>query len=900
MSYKNIFFDKKAKQIHISSEYGYEVFEYEPYFYVKTNEYTGLKSLYGDNVKKITNSGKLFYFQRNNITTFESDVRTETQFLVDHFWEEKEPAKNNKIVFIDIETEIDRSRGFSKPNNPFNRITAITCKTYGTNEITTFLLDLNNDYKNKNSYNFVRVFSDELTMLKEFLVWWNYDCKPDIVSGWNSNGFDLPYIYKRLERLFGENNLCNNLSPISNVFYNPKKNKVSIAMISTLDYLILYKKFNPEQKPSYKLDNVAEDELGEKKVQYEGTLQDLYERDIDEYVRYNIQDVDLLLKFEDKFKFITRTISLAKIGNVQYEEALSAVSLTDGLCLTFSKEQGIILQDKPNKYFSKFFDQEDIDKETEKDIEDKIVGAYVKPSKKGRYKWTFDLDLTSLYPSIIMTNNISPETKFAKIRNYIDVWMEKEKTHFRINHEIFDPKKEYPDLDREINIIVDFEDNSRSLKIKTMGDLYSFVHEYNLTFSGNGIFYKKDEKGLIPKIIEYLFEKRTQFKDLRDKYIDENDKEKADYYDNEQWKTKIVLNSIYGVLTNKYFRFFDKDNAQSITLTGRFVNQSAIHEVQKRHHEYKDFVKSKEEIYIPKDVRPLFLDPIFTGDTDSLIMSAVPSLYYKFGNEWESWNNEKIIKNIYDITHNVRDYVNERIVNFSKSWLNSENNKLFFKEEWISEVSFFLGVKKRYANRLKLKEGKETDKMDIKGLDAVRSSFPKVCQKFMKELLDKILHFEDKKEIDNFVLNFYSFLKNNYKNDLTLISSISSANNLIKYTNKHKVPKKGTPIHVKGAIHYNNLLSSFKQYTTVQSISEGDKIMYVYLNQNPYGFDCFSIPLDYLVPDEIMEFVLSNINVNHTVESLLDNKIEKYYEALDWNLPKQNQQEDLLKELFGI
>jgi DNA polymerase elongation subunit (family B) len=888
MAYKNIYFDRYESQIYLTSDdAGLQVMPFYPYGFIQTNQSSEIKSLFGDNLRLVQGRKALKDALDKGYTLYESDVRPETRFLIDNFLEDHRVATTNTIVFLDIETEVSRSKGFAPPTDPFNKVTAITCIVYNTGEKVTFLLDEDDRYRNTNEYDFVRTYRSEMKMLKEFLIWWN-SFQIDIISGWNSSWFDIPYLYHRINRVFGDLEISLGLSPIRQIYWNDRKKTASLAMLSHLDYMVLYKKYTPDMKPTYKLDYISKEELGEQKVPYDGTLQDLYERDIDEYVRYNVVDVDLLIKFEDKFRFIQRTVSLAKIGNVSYESALSAVALTDGMCLTYARHKGIVLPNAPIPIDN----QDDEDYDSSK----KIVGAYVKPSKRGRFRWAFDLDLTSLYPSIIMTNNVSPETKVATVRNYIDVWSERDTTMFRVNYPIFDASLKKPDPSNAINITVDEISTGKVHDFKTFGDLSAYLTRNNYTISGNGIIYDQAKVGLVPEIVQDLFVKRVEYKDLRDKYIDEGDSNKADFYDNEQWKMKIVLNSIYGVLTNKFFRFFDIDNAQTVTMTGRFVTQSAISEVHTIHHYLQNNLRGPKP---SQSLGELFEDPIYTGDTDSIIMSPVPILHYEYGDEWESWDKDKIVQAILKISHKMRDKINARMDLFASDWLHSKNNRLSFKEEWIGESAFFTGVKKRYAIKLVFKEGKPVTKLDIKGLDVVRSSFPKSCQNFMKELLIKLLDFRDKVEIDDYVLQFLDQIKFNLNGDYDMISPISSAKNMEKYAKKDGHFPNGTPIHVKASHNFNFLLEVFGKQFEYQGINEGDKIRYCYLyTTNPYGLKELATPLDSIIPHEVEEFMDDWVDSVKTVDGLLKKKLETYYDALGWGAII-DAREDIEQILFG-
>lgn len=874
MSFKNIYYDQNKNTIHLWTDDGYTSFPYENYGYILTNRETTYQTIFGSPVIPVPEENLSNF--RGKI--FESDVKPEIRTLVDLYFQEESPAKTIKTMVIDIETEISRVTGYSRPPEARNEITAITSIMLESGEKKTLLVDPLGRYENRYGYDFVETFPNEIMLLKRFLRYLR-EVNPDIFIGWNSTAFDIPYIYSRLFRTLGKKK-ADLISPIGLCYYNLKKNKVKIAGISDLDYMALYKKYTQNQRPSYSLKYISQVELGQTKIDYDGNLQDLYENDIDKYVYYNVTDVDLIIKLEKKLKFLNKAVTLAHLGHVPYEDVLSAVLHSEGLFLTETKKMNLVCPNKPDILWDM-----DSNDDTNKD---KIVGAFVKPSRKGRYEYTYDEDLTSLYPMIDVTLNISPETKFAMIRDYINVWQEKDKTHFEFNVDLFDVTRKTPDLSKEINIVIDLLDGSKSYKISTMGQLVSFLQEYNLTMSGNGVFYKKDKMGIIPIIILKYFSKRKEFKDLRDKAIEEGNQELEEYYDQMQWSYKIIINSLYGVLANKYFRFFDKDNAQSITLTGRFTNMTGMDVVFKYHHKLMENCKHPMD----EHMRSLYQDPILTGDTDSIIMTAVPVLHHKYGEEWKDIPEEQLLDNTLKLSIFIAEKINKRMDIFAKYWLNADKNYLSFKQEWVGRVGFYTGVKKRYANKIVIQEGIKKEKLDIKGLDIVRSSFPKDCQDFMRNILTKILSFEQKEDIDSYVVDFYDKMKkieyagglrNEKDFDIFSLATISSVNKYDDYVGAQFTYRKGTPVAVKSAVHYNKFLKVNNIENEYQNISMGDKIAWIYLNSNIFGFPSVALPLDHRIPDNFIEFVYTNADLNKAVKSLLHKKVKLYYDAMEWD-----------------
>lgn len=872
--YKNIYYDRYTDLIHLwDSKQGYFELVHKPYCYIKSKENTGFKTIFGQSVKKFED---LHLLKGKAVETFENDVFTEIRFLVDHYFDNDELPKNLRILSLDIETAKSKDRGYSSPREAFNPVLSISFLLHGGQK-RVLLLDVDGRYKNKNNYDFVEIFTSEIHLLKRFL---NYlhEVRPDIITGWNSEGYDIPYLYNRIARVIG-GGVENNISPIRKCYYREKAGAVQIGGLSHLDYMLLYKNYTYKNLPSYSLNYVSKYELGESKVEYQGILQELYERDIDEFVRYNIQDTDLIEKLDDKLGFINQNITVAVNSCVPYEFALHSTLYQEGRFLSETKKKNLVVPNKPN---------------ITKDYP--LIGAFVKESKAGLFDWVYDQDLASLYPFIIVTLNLSPETKVGKIRDFMDVWKEKNKAvQFKINKSIFDPSSKVPDMDKEINIIVDMNDG-RSLKMKTMGDLYSFMDKENLTLSGFGIFFSKDKLGIIPEIMLKTYEERSEFKKLRNKYLSEGNKDLADFYENKQMGWKILLNSFYGVMGNPKFRFFDPDLAQSITMTGRYVTQSGMDEVIRTHKKMFDGLPDDLKNKIDSKMKDLFDDPHLTGDTDSVILTAMPILYSKFGHDWRDIDENVLVDFVSKASKKISTIINKRMDIFAKNWLNSDKNYLMFKEEWVAKRGFYVGVKKRYANWIIWKEGvtipPEDRVPEVKGLDIVRSDFPPHLQDFMRNILEDILQNgeRNKDHILQHIVSFKQNMKGDEFDDIEKIAKVVSANNLDKYQSQKHDGRwhKGTPYHLIGAIYYNKFLSVNGLENDYQKISEGDKIAFLYLKPNVYGFDRVAYPIDHGRPEEFHRFLDENVDKIKCVKTLLDNKLQTYFNALDWDRPNEN------------
>lgn len=649
----------------------------------------------------------------------------------------------------------------------------------------------------------------------------------------NCDRFDIPFIYNRIKRLLGKS-VANRLSPIDHVFYSPYRERFVIGGISVIDYMSVYKKFSYKELPSYALNAVSLTELERGKIEYEGNLDDLMANDIDTFIEYNITDVELVLELDKKLQYIDLIRGICHIGHVPYEDFVYSSKYLEGALLTYLKRINIVAPNKPADGREKL-------EEMKESGELGFIGAYVKDPIPGKYQWMYDLDLTSLYPSILMTLNISPETKIAKIENWdAEAFVRGDLTELIINGEVVSAAK-----------------------------FRAFLEKYKYSVASNGVMYNTEIIGLIPAILNEWFDKRVEYKNEMKKWGNEGDTEKYEFYKKRQLIQKILLNSLYGVLGLPNWRWYDIDNAEAVTLSGQTVikkTQDAIN------HKYNTELKTTG------------IDYVQYVDTDSVFVSCLPLVTNRYP-EIDIDDVPAMTTKIYEIATEVQNYVNSFYDVFSKRFLNVEDHRLEIKQEMIARSGFWL-KKKRYALWIISDNGVPVDKLEVKGLDVVRSSFPRSFQKFMKQLLVDILKSRDKLEIDEEILMF----KQNMKS--TLFIEVAK-NSSIKDIKKYELPvkgevigkfAKGTPMHVKAAISYNKLLKVFKCPPKYAPIKNGDKIKITYLKENIYGLKSLAFRGDG-DPPEILQFIQENFDVNKIYNSELNKKIVGFYDALNWDHP---------------
>ncbi len=777
-------------------------------------------SLYGDRLKKVTQ------FDKDDPTLHESDVPPTTRFLVDQYGDSDEASTGHRIMFFDIEVEV--TEGFPDVMKAVNPITSIALYDSTTEKYFTYVFDPN---KRLESYTkddqVVEIYETEYEMLNQFFQKY-LEIRPTIISGWNSEFFDIPYLYNRAVRILGPE-VANLLSPISQVIYSDYKKKHTIAGVSSLDYLQLYRQFTFTQQSSYRLDYIGEVEVGMKKVDYTGTLNDLYDNDLQTFIDYNIRDVKILVELDKKLDFIEIARGIAHLGHVPYEDINMSSRWLEGAILVYLKKLGVVAPNKPPR--PKKFDNE------------KFTGAYVQEPQSGKHKWVYDLDITSMYPSVIRSLNISPETKIGKVTG----WNEEE----FINK---NTQKTYTMLNKQ----------GKEMGKMTKPELQQYLDEAQVSISSNGILYQTEKQGLIPALLEKWFNERVEMRKLVKKFHDEGDKVKEQYFDRRQHIQKIVLNSLYGVLGLPVFRFYDLDNAEATTTTGqsliKFSKKITNHFYNKELGTADDYV-----IYI---------------DTDSIFASAVPLVEKRFPNQ--ELTETMMTQRIMEICEEVQDYLNKSYDYFGKKFCNVDEHVFDIKQEVIAKSGLFI-TKKRYGLRIINDAGRKVNKTHVKGLDTIRSNFAVAMKDLLQNVLDDILADVPKEKIDERISVF--------KRNMTSLHYDVLANPIgVKGIGKYQVKdiesvfssyKKGTPVHVKSSINYNSLIDYWYEGKRYEKIGNGNKIKWVYLKENEFGFDSIAYK-GYEDPPQILELIKNYIDHNKMYEQAMSKKVGMFYKALKW------------------
>ena len=823
--YQNVYYQREKNLVHLwDDKQGYRTFPYTRYAYEKAarGEYT---TLYGDRVTKI------YKFKKDDADLFESDVPETTRVLVDTYTDSDIPSDGHVILTYDIEVEMET--GLPDVEKAENELTAIGLHDSATNQYYVLIMDKQGKMKeSKTEKAHVIPFRDERDMIMKYLDLYEY-INPSIVTGWNIDYFDTPYLYNRIKRVVGQKH-ANRLSPIGECFWSPYRKRFFMAGVSYLDYLSLYKNFTYSELDNYRLDSIAMKELGRGKIEYSGNLDDLFSRDIEKFIEYNLVDVQLVVDMDIKLQFIDTARGICHAGHVPYEDFVYSSKYLEGALLCYLKRRDIVAPNKPA-------DRQEMMQALRDNEQEKFIGAYVKAPIVGKYDWIYDLDLTSLYPSIIMTLNISPETKVGKITNW--------------------------DAQKFIkNEIPEFFFGDKSISAE---NLKSALKEKQYTVSSNGVLYRTDKVGCIPDILDLWFDQRVEFRKLEKKYGEEGDKEKYAFYKKRQLVQKILLNSLYGVLGLPAFRFYDVDNAEAVTTSGQTVIKSTADMANIKYNKELGTKDGDYNIYI---------------DTDSVFFSAVPLLDHRH-KDWRTLPDAEIAQKVDSIAGETQDFLNNFYDIFSEKVFNvpKEKHRFQIKKEFVSRSGIWI-AKKRYAQWIIAENGIPCDTLQVKGLDVVRSSYPAQFRKFMSGILISILQGETEMVLTD---RIYDFKKDLVNMDVTSIAKNSAVKELSKYIPKKKDNRamfqfnSGTPAHVKAAIAHNQLLVHFKCAAKHAPMRDGDKIKWVYLKQNPYGLDAVGFK-GHDDPDEIMDLVRMYIDYDKIFERELLKKLEDFYGALGW------------------
>ena len=866
--YQAIYYDGKERKYHLRDDkLGWNTFEYQPTFY-KPDPQGQYLTLFGDKVSPT---------KTYSDNCLETDVDKHTRVLVDLYSESDETPEYHNTIFFDIECEIAGALTPQTVANAPTKITSIALYDNSLKQYYCYILDEDQLLTNSEKDNtFVISCISEKILLQTFLDKWE-QMDPTIISGWNSEFFDVPYTYNRIAKVLGKTQ-ADRLSPIKKVHVGEVDNEqvVKIAGLNHLDYMLLFKKYVTKQEPSYALGNIGTKYVKLGKIEYYGSLDKLFKEDVQKFIEYNIRDVEILVKLEEKMKFIDLTVTVGHLCHTTYDNIYYSTALNDGAILTYLKRKNIVSPNKPTTSNPKLgglsrkkaeFDYK-TGKITKEQLDEIIelseyAGGYLKDPEPGLYEWVIDLDFTSLYPSIIRSLNIGIETLVGRIVN-------KHKTDSQWSLD------ELKNMDPNTPLTVEklLADKTIKETQTTAGIMYNFVKNNNLIISAPGVIFEKEKQSVVCEILTDWFNKRVEYKNLMKKaYKVDNDPAMGEFYNRRQHAYKIKLNDVYGVFALNSWRYTDghKMISKAITLTGQRLTQESIIFCNKIMNERLG-TNNK--------------DYIITSDTDSLFIH-VKDLLRAEGVDLT--DKAACIKATLELATEIQSLANKHLDTLVVDLFNLHDRPHYFelKQEVVIERGYFSG-KRRYAMYIVNKEGVTVEELDMKGLDLMKSNFPPLFREFGESILNQIMFGKQKQDIDKQILEFKTKVNTIDWRQLLKPTGLKQLGSYIDSRPRNseifsKLRLK-CPINTKAAIRYNDLLQFKgldKQYSKFQI---GDKMLIAYLKDNPFKIDCIGFN-GYNDPPQIIEFIEKYINRGLLFDSVMKNKIEGLYSDIGWGMP---------------
>ena len=828
------------------------------------------QSIYGDPLNRIVckNTKELRKEQAINSgkQLFESDINPIFVCLSENYLNQDAPKLN--VAFFDIEVDFDPERGYASPDDAFMPITAIAVylqwletmvclaippKGLKMEEAKEMVKDFPNTY----------LFDNEADLLDMFL---DLIKDADILSGWNSEGFDIPYTTNRVIKTLSKEDTRRfclfDQFPKKREFEKYGRQSTTYDFIGRvhLDYLELYRKYTYEERHTYRLDAIAEYELGQRKTQYEGTLDQLYNNDFRTFVEYNINDCKLLDDLDKKLKFMDLANTLAHECTVLLQTTMGAVAVTEQAIINECHRRGFQV---PNR--TKMDDRED---------NEGAAGAYVAYPKEGLQDWVGSLDINSLYPSAIRALNMGPETIVGQLRQtltqeYIDNQIAKGKSFAAAWEGIFGSLEYTAVIEAQIgtDITIDWENGESD--VLSAAEVYRLIFESNQPWmlSANGTIFTYEKEGIIPGLLKRWYAERKEMQAKLKEAINAGNKIEEEYWDKRQLVKKINLNSLYGAILNSGCRFFDKRIGQSTTLTGRQIAKHMAGKVNE--------IIAGEYDHVGK--------AIIYGDTDSCYFSAYKTLKKEIDAGHIPWTKETVVQ-LYD---QIGEEVNQTFPQFMLDAFHcpkSRGEVIKAGREIVGSKSLFI-TKKRYAVLYYDKEGKRTDvegkpgKIKAMGLDLKRSDTPEFIQNFLSDVLEMVLMGKPEQEVLDHITEFRTRFKARPGWEK---GSPKRANKITEYQEKEKkAGKANMPGHVRASINWNTLKRMFGDKYSM-AITDGAKVIVCKLKPNPLGFTSVAYPVDELrLPQWFKDLPFDHAEMENTI---IDNKLDNLIGVLKWDV----------------